>query len=336
MAVSGAQNGIMAGLLPAWAKTSLILFCGVQLALLVTLRTASGLAHLHAVQDVSDMSAATVSARCAETVAAIDDFWPFVDVLGVGGSLPIPFAQAWGQVPRLVGIAHDTCPAVATYAAIVPAPEQSIQDGVAADALANIRQQRDALTTADTQLNSAWGELQRVDLEKLAGDPRLARVALVLGTARGQQPDVDDALAFLQPDRLQAFLGGNTPRAIVLDVVDVVDDAPETQGYAILDAGRLAATDVGQPSVPPAAIVSVNHAGLQSLRGALSHAQIAPSASDAEVARALLLEFARLPFADEQTVVAVLKHAAEDHNAFLWFDDPSLQALVTRRGWVRP
>jgi hypothetical protein len=52
------------------------------------------------------------------------------------------------------------------------------------------------------------------------------------------------------------------------------------------------------------------------------------------VARALLVEFARLPFADEQNVVATLRHTAEDHNAWLWFDDPSLQAVVARRGWT--
>src|SRR5262249_31058086 len=87
---AAAQTGIMAPLAPAWDRTSLILFCVVELALLVTLRTTSGLAHLHAVQDASDQSAATVAARCSETVAAIDDFWPFVGLLRVGSTLPMP------------------------------------------------------------------------------------------------------------------------------------------------------------------------------------------------------------------------------------------------------
>ncbi len=324
----------MARLVPAWAKTSLIVFCVVELVLLATLRTVSGVAHVHAVQDVSDMSAATVTAACSETVAAIDDFWPAVDLLSVGRMLPIPIAQAWGQVPRLVGIVHDTCPSVATYAGVVPAPERSIQDGAAADTLTTIRRQQSALATANSQLAAAWTQLQRVDVGAMAADPRLARAARALGAARDQQADVTDALTFLAPDRLETFLGGDAPRAIVLSVVD---DAPGTQGYAVLDQGRVAMTDVGQPSasVAPAAIISVNQAGLRSLQGTLSHAQIAPGVTDAEVARALLVEFARLPFADEQNVVAVLKHAADDHDAWLWFDDPSLQAVVVRRGWVR-
>jgi hypothetical protein len=322
----------MARLLPTWAKASLIAFCALELALLVTLRTVSGVAHLRTVQNVSDMSAATVAATCSETVAAIDDFWPAVGLLSVGRVLPLPIAQAWGQVPGLVGIAHDTCPAVAAYASIVPAPERSIQDGAAADAVTNIRRQQSELSTANAELQSSWSKLQTVEMGALGGDPRLARAARALGVARDQQADVADALAFLAPDRLETFLGGDAPRAVVLSVVD---DAPGTQAYAVLDQGRVAETDVGQPSAAPAAIVSVNHAGLQSLQGTLSHAQIAPGASDAEVARALLLEFTRLQFADEQNVVAVLKHAADDHNAWLWFDDLSLQDMVTRRGWLR-
>jgi hypothetical protein len=322
----------MARLLPAWAKASLIAFCVVELALLVTLRTVSGVAHLRTVQNVSDMSAATVAATCSETVAAIDDFWPAVGLLSVGRVLPLPIAQAWGQVPVLVGIAHDTCPAVAAYTSIVPAPERTLQDGAAADAVTNIRRQQSELSAADSQLQSGWSKLQMFETGALGGDARLARAARALGVARDQQADVEDALAFLAPERLETFLGGDAPRAIVLSVVD---DAPGTQAYAVLDQGRVTATDVGQPSAAPAAIVSVNRAGLQSLQGTLSHAQIAPGASDAEVARALLVEFTRLQFADEQNVVAVLKHAADDHNAWLWFDDPSLQDMVARRGWLR-
>jgi hypothetical protein len=198
--------------------------------------------------------------------------------------------------------------------------------------LSNVRHQQDELATAHAQLERAWGELASMDLGALAGDSRLARFARVMGLARDQQTDVSDALAFIAPEHLETFLGGNAPRSIVLSVVD---DPPQTQGYAVLDQGRVAVVEVGEPSAAPAAIISVNQAGLKSLQGVLSHAQIAPGSPDADVARALLVEFARLPFADEQTVVAVLKHAADDHNAWLWFDDPSLQAVVTRRGWVR-
>jgi hypothetical protein len=321
----------MARLVPPWAKVSLIGFCVVEVALLATLRVVSGLGHLHAVQNVGDMSAATMAAACSETVAAIDDFWPAVDVLGLGRVVPLPIAQAWGQVPRLVGVAHRTCPALATYAGVVPAPERSVADGAMADALANLRRQDAALAAANAQLASSWNEVETVDAVALAGDPRLTRAARVLGAARDQQADVVDALAFLAPERLATFLGGDAPRAIVLNMTD---KAPGTQAYAVLDQGRVAATDVGLPSVPPSAIISVNDAGLRSLQGTLSHAQMAPGASNAEVARALLVEFARLPFADEQTVVATLRHAADDHNAWLWFDDPSLQAVVARRGWT--
>jgi hypothetical protein len=221
---------------------------------------------------------------------------------------------------------------VATYAEIVPAPQRSIQDGAAADALATIERQQVELNAANSQLEAAWNDLQDVDPGALGGDPRLARAARALGTVRDQQADVVDALAFLAPARLETFLGGDAPRAIVLTLVD---GAPGTQGYAVLDHGRVVAADVGQPAAAPAAIISVNQIGLRSLEGTLSHAELAPDASGAEVARALLVEFTRLPFADEQNAVAILRHAADDHDAWLWFEDPSLQSMVARRGWAR-
>jgi hypothetical protein len=321
----------MGRLVPPWAKASLIAFCVVGVALLASMRAASGLGHLHAVENVSDMSAATVAAACAETVGAIDDFWPAVNLLSVGRGVPLPDAQAWGQVPRLVGVVHDTCPAIETYAGVAPAPQRSVADGAAVDALANIRRQQNALMAANARLTSSWNELETVDAAALAGDARLQRAARALGAAREQQADVADAVAFLAPDRLEAFLGGNAPRAIVLTLVD---DPPGTQAYAVLDQGRVAVTDVGPPTVAPSAIVSVNERGLRSLQGTLSHAQIAPGASNAQLLRALLVEFGGLPYADEQTVVATLKHAADDHDAWLWFDDPSLQAVVARHGWT--
>lgn len=303
------------------------------MGVLVSLRTASGLGHLHAIQALSDTSAATVTSACSEASAAIEDFWPFVDLLSVGRAVPVSMARAWGQVPLVVDAAHDSCPSVSEYASIVPAPQRSIQDGAAADMLANARRQQSELTAANAQLDGAWSVLQTVDLGTLNGDARLARLARAVGLVHDQQADIADALAFTTPDRLEAFLGGDAARSIVLSVID---QAPDSQGYAVLDQGRVTSTGVGEPPAPPSAIVLVNQAGLRSLRGTLSHAEIAPGASDAEVARALLAEFARLPFADEQNAATVLRHAAEDHTAWLWFDDPSLQAMVARRGWVRP
>ncbi|HEY1298414.1 MAG TPA: hypothetical protein VGJ60_35475, partial [Chloroflexota bacterium] len=200
-----------------WAK-SLIVFCVVEMGLLVSLRTASGVGHLHAIQALNDTSAATVASTCSEASAAIEDFWPFVDVLSVGRQVPFPIAQAWGQVPVVVDAAHDGCPSVAAYASIVPAPERSIQDGAAADMLANTRRQQSELGMANTELHEAWSNLQRVDPGALNGDARLARLARAVGVARDQQADVADALSFATPDRLQAFLGGNSPRSIVLSV----------------------------------------------------------------------------------------------------------------------
>jgi hypothetical protein len=171
-----------------------------------------------------------------------------------------------------------------------------------------------------------------VDANALANDARLARVARVLGLAREQRADISDTLSAITPGRLEVLLGGETPRAVVLEVIG---DGQPAQAYAILDQGQVTVYEVGTPSAAPAAIVSVNGAGLKDLRGVLSHAEIAPGASDAEAARALLVEFTRRPFVDEQNVVAALKEAADEHNAWLWFDDASLQAAVARRGWVR-
>jgi hypothetical protein len=281
---------------------------------------------------LDDTSAATLAAACSEASAAVDDFWPFVDFLSAGRLLPLPIARAWGQVPLVVDAAHDSCPSVETYASVVPAPQRSIQDGAAADMLANVQRERGQLTSANAQLRDAWSELQAVDLGALNREPRLARLARAVGLARDRQADVADTLAFTAPDRLEALLGGSRPRSIVLSVID---EAPGTQAYLVLDQGRVVAVGVGEPPASPSAIVSVNQAGLQSLQSVLSHASISSGASGAEVAAALLTEFARVPFADEQNAATVLQRAAEDHTAWLWFDDSSMQAMVARRGWIR-
>jgi hypothetical protein len=307
-------------------------FCVLEAGLLVSLRTVSGLAHAHAAQSASDMSAATLRAACSETVAAVDNLWPGIDLLSVGRVVPIPTLQAWGQVPPLVGVVRETCPSVATYAGIVPAPEESIQEGSIADTLANVRRQHTELTAANAQLGRASGDLARVDANALANDARLSRVARILGLVREQQEDISDTLSAITPDRMEVLLGGDAPRSVVLEVVG---DGPPAQAYATLDQGHVTAFDIGAPAAAPVAVVSLNQASLKDLRGLLSHAQIAPGASDAEAARALLVEFTRRPFVDEQNVMGVIKQAADEHNAWLWFDDASLQAVVARRGWVR-
>jgi len=307
-------------------------FCVVEVGLLVSLRTVSGLAHAHAAQSTSDMSAATVSAACSETVSAVDDFWPGIDLLSIARVVPIPAIQAWGQVPPLVGVVRGACPSVATYAGIVPAPQQAIQQGSIADALVNVRRQRSELESANAQLERAVSDLMRVDANALANDARLSRVARILGLVREQREDISDTLSAIEPEHLEILLGGTAPRSVVLEVIG---DGPPAQAYATLDQGRVTNFAVGAPPTGPVAIVSVNQNGLKNLRAALSHSQIAPGASDAEAAAALLVEFTRRPFVDEQNVVGVLKQAADEHNAWLWFDDASLQAVVARRGWVR-
>ena len=47
-------------------------------------------------------------------------------------------------------------------------------------------------------------------------------------------------------------------------------------------------------------------------------------------------EIVRMPLLDEERVMSAIKHSAEDQHAWLWFEDPALQALAARRGWVRP
>src|SRR5437762_12858658 len=70
---------------PAWAKVSLLVLCAVELSLVGALRVASGLADLHAVQEIGpDLSTGTASAACTEGLAAVDDLWPAVPLLYVG------------------------------------------------------------------------------------------------------------------------------------------------------------------------------------------------------------------------------------------------------------
>lgn len=315
---------------PAWAKVSIVAFIAVELCLLAALRVGSGLADVHAVQEIgSDLSVGTASAACTEGLAAVDDFWPAVPLLNLGRVLPSATARAWGQVPLLVDVARQACPAVQAYARVTPALDRSLADGVAADLLTSVRLDRAQLAQANQQLGDALTHLDRVDIDSLAGDPRLARVGRLLEAARAQESDVSDGLAVAAPESLEALLGGSGPRSIVLS-------APGGQAYTVLDQGTVVKIGVDEPEVQPALVVSVDRAGLDELRAALTRAQVPSDAPDDVIAEALLAQIVRQSLNDNTNPASVLKHSAEDHHAWMWFEDPALQQLVARRGWIAP
>jgi hypothetical protein len=316
---------------PTWVKPTLAIFCLVQIVLLGSMRATSGLAHLRAIQSMADPSPLTAAAACVEGTAAVDDFWPAVPLLGMGRLLPFGTARAWGQLPLLVDVARGTCPAIRLYATIAPAPDRSIADGATADLLASIRHNESELAAANAQLASAWRELDGVDLSALSADARLARVAGAIATARQQQADVSDALALATPERLETLLGGRGPRAMVLRLLDGTADA---QAYAVLRDGQVETIQVGQPSAAVAVLVAVDSAGLNDLVSTIPHAEVPAGASDGSVASAVLAGLARAPFGDQDDVASALRRSADDHHAWMWFEDPALRAMATRHGWV--
>ena len=131
---------------------------------------------------------------------------------------------------------------------------------------------------------------------------------------------------------MDAAPGPDEPRSIVLSVVE--GDASQ-QAYIVLQNGRLVRLDVGEPSAAPVSVISVDHEGLATLVTKLTHLQLVKDTSDAFAARAVLGEIVRLSLTDDQNVGSALRHSADDHHAWLWFDDPVLQAVAARRGWVR-
>jgi hypothetical protein len=317
--------------LPTWALPTLIVFCLLQLALLVCLRTVSGLSHLHTVQEINlgDLSAGTAAAACTEGLGAADDFWPAISLLNIGRIVPLATARAWGQVPLLVEAARQTCPSIQLYAKVAPSLDRSLDSGIAADLLDTLRRDRDQLVGANAELANAFEQLQALDLDALSADARLARFGRAVTTLRQQQADVSDALAATSPETLQNLLGGGGPRAVVLNV----DDA--AQAYLLLDEGKLTTVGLDDPRAPPVVIVSVDQTGLADLRASLPNAVIPDDVHDNVIAQSLLASIAHRPLIDNENVAAVLKHAADDHHAWFWFEDPRLQELVTRRGWVR-
>ena len=320
--------------LAGWAKLTVVAFCVAEVVLFGYARTASGLAHLHAVQGVSEPTPSVVAAACSEVEAAFGDFWPTLLLLNVGNVVPIPAARGWGQVPRLTDAVSEACPALVIYASIAPWPERSIEQGVFGDLLAEMRRERQRLVSASERLARASVLLDSVDLQALAAVPRLERAARLVGAFRTQHSDVADVLALAaSPDRVETLLGGRGPRAFVLSIGEA---GGEAQAYAVLDEGRLVALDSGPPPVTPMAIVSVDRAGLVNLRDAVRNENVPQGAADGALARAIVGEIVRMPLSDEERVMSAIKHSAEEQHAWLWFEDPALQALAARRGWVRP
>ena len=350
---------------PAWAIVSLSLFCVAELVLLEYGRVSSAMGHLHAVQTVTPSSPDTAAAACAEADAAVADLWPALPVLNVARLVPVASVQAWGQVPRLAEAGQLACQSVQVYANLAPWPDGSIEQGAGADLLADVRSQRAELTTAADALTRAWRVLDSVDSAALAADPRLERVARLVDSARAQQADISDALALAAPARIETLLGGQGPQSLVLGMADTGVDA---QAYAVIQEGRVVSVDVGQPPVAAAGSVLVDRVGLTTLLEAVDvdrvgvaalveavggvavpglggsvvadgRQAILPSDSAAgaygALERAILLKISQLRLSDDLRVVAALKQSADAHHAWLAFDDPALQALAARRGWVR-
>jgi hypothetical protein len=300
-----------------WLRFGLLVFVGAELVLFAYARAASGMAHLRAVQQVTDASPATAASACAEAEGAISDFAPALSILNAARAVPVPTVRAWAQVPRLAEAISDACPPLQVYATVVPWRDASIESGAGADLLAGLRHERPRLSSASQQLTRAWNVLDSVDVHALEADPRLARAARVIDSVRTLQPDVVDALALAAPDRMEAMLGGNGPRSVALRMGD--GDA-SSQAYAVFDQGEVVRIDTGQASAAPVAILSVDRVGLQDLADATNQADVMNGASAAEVSRAVLQRLVRLPVSDYQRIAAILRGDAQQQHASLWFD----------------
>jgi hypothetical protein len=336
---------------PAWAIVSLSLFCVAELVLVEYGRISSAMGHLHAVQTVTPSTPDTAAAACAEANAAAADLWPALPLLNVARLVPMASVQAWGQVPRLAEAGQLACQSVEVYANLAPWPDGSIERGAGADLLADMRSQRAEMATAADALTRAWRVLDSIDSAALAADPRLDRVARLVDSARAQQADISDALALAAPGRIETLLGGQGPRSLVLGMADTGVDG---QAYAVIQEGRVVSVDVGQPPVTPAGSIVVDRVGLATLVEAVGGVAVlglrgsvvaddspaiqprdSTGVASGAVARAMLLKIGQLRLSDDLHVVAALKQSADAQHAWFAFDDPALQALAARRGWVR-
>jgi hypothetical protein len=316
-------------------KLSLVAFCLAELVLLGYGRAASTLAHARAAQTVVPVNAGSAAALCAEANAAVAESWPAVPLLNAAGLVPLATTRAWGQVPPMAEALHRACQAVDVYANIVPSADASIDDGVAADLLTEVRAQRAQIAFAGQQLTQAWSLLDTIDVAALAAEPRLARPTRLLTAAQAQQADVLDMLTVATPERIETLLGGLGPRALVLASAD---RGPDAQAFALIQEGRVVAIEAGQPAVQPVAVITLDDQGLTILLEAKEDAQLPGadrSASFGSVAQELLHELTRARLAANLRVAAALKQSADQHHAWLSFEDPALQALAARRGWVR-
>ncbi len=295
-------------------------------------RTSSGLAHLHAILTMNDPTPAATVAACSEAVAALDDFWPALPLLNVGRIAPLASARALGQVPAVAALVRNTCPAISLYAGPAPWPDRSIEDGVMADLLTDVRSRRADLTAASQQISRAWSDSETLDVQAMAADPRLARIARLISTARQQQDDVTDLLTISSPEHIEMLLGGDGPRAIVLSVMDGEN---ASQAYMTLQEGRVVGLDIGTPPAPPVATIWLDQAGLSAVIDKLGGLKTFNGASGPLLARAVLAETVRRPLSYDQNVLSAIHHSADEHHAWLRFEDAALQAVVVRRGWAR-
>ena len=316
-------------------KLTLVAFCLAELVLLGYGRATSTLAHARAAQALVPINAGSATAICAEADAAVAESWPAMPLLGAVNLVPIAPARAWGQIPHMAEALRHACRAIDVYASIAPPADGSLDDGVAADLLADVRAQAARIAFAGQQLAQAWTVLDAIDTAALAAEPKLARPSRLVTAAQAQQADVLDVLAAATPERVETLLGGLGPRALVLASAD---PGPDAQAFALIQDGRVVAIDIGQPADATVAVITLDDTGLTNLRAAIGSGQLPimdPSASFGSVARELILEITRVRLAVDVRVAAALKQSADQHHAWMSFEDPALQALASRRGWVR-
>jgi hypothetical protein len=306
------------------------MLCLPLLVLIGYARATSALAHARALESVDEPSRALAVAACAEAMAATDDAWPLIPVLGIARVAPAASVRAWGQVPVLVDALHSACPAISRASRLLPGSEDTIRGGVFHSVLLAVRDQPAALSTISDQLQRSWQTLASVDTSALAADPRLNRVARGLDSARLQDANIELGLQALNPDRVELLLGGRGPRAWALKVSGSDTSA---HAFAVLDDGRLTTIASGQPEVPTVVTVTVDIAGLKALADAVGRVDPEGPAG-ATAAQAILERIAEASFDDNTRVGAALKSNLDHEHAWIDFDDPVLQDLVRRLGWA--
>ncbi|MCA1647479.1 MAG: hypothetical protein LC797_19145 [Chloroflexi bacterium] len=332
-------------------KVTAALFCAVELVLFGYARTASAAGHVHALHALTPSSSpGEAAAVCAEADAALGDAAPVLLLLNGARIVPIPAVRAWGEVPRFAEAAQIACRSVGVYVSVAPWRDASLEQGAAADVLIDVRQQRQQLTAAVSDLAHAWSVLDTVDLPALSAEPRLERAARALSELRARRADISTALALATPERAETLLGGHGALAMMLEVQE---GSVVGRAHAVVDEGRVLAVDVGPPPMPAGVVITVDRVGLSRMLGAVGRVPVpelgsrvsaselddvlqhAPEGSSSAVARAILQEITQKKLANDVAAVAALKESVEQHRAWLWFADPALQALAVEQGWAR-